>query len=232
MNIGIVGYGYVGQATHKLLGDTVTHILDVDSSEADWDAAKTCDLVFVCVPTPSNDDGSCNTSNIGMVLNHLGTGPTYVIRSTVPWTWKPNGYKIVAAPEFLNQNEFLDAHRNHILGGAYKDLKLIVHLYDKLGLKYRLTTWDAAWQVKYTSNMYGAFKTLFWEMIQDITGNERLVYNLWKSLNLPPNDMAQVGMDGYRGFGGACFPKDTKAMADLTHHPLIESMLQYNESLQ
>lgn len=230
--IGIIGYGYVGQATHRLLGD-VDVIIDINSGPDQWDLARQCDILFACVPTPeSYDDGSCDTSILDQVLEQGGRSPIYVVRSTVPWTYKNSLYRLVAAPEFLNQNEFLEAEHNQLLGGLYNDVKDVAALYDSLGIKYTLTTWDAAWQTKYASNLYGAFKVLFWEMIQDITSNERLVYRLFKSLGSPQSDMAQVGMDGERGYGGACLPKDIRAMLALTGHPVIKMLDQYNESLR
>ena len=229
--IGIIGYGYVGQATHKLLGK-VDCILDINSTPDDYDKMRNCDIIFICLPTPERYDGSCDTSIIENWLDFLGTEPLYVIRSTVPWTWKPEGYRVVAAPEFLMQNLFLrTSNSTQLLGGVYKDLQPVIELYETLDIQYVCTTWEAAWQTKYTSNMYGAFKVLFWEMVQDITGNERLVYDLWKSIGIKQGDMAQVGMDGTRGFSGACFPKDTKAMLALTQHPLLKALLEYNEGL-
>lgn len=228
----IVGYGYVGQATHKLIGD-VDCILDANSASDDWDKARSCDLIFVCLPTPSTSDGSCDTSIIEGAMTRLGTDALYVIRSTVPWSWHPGKeYRAVAAPEFLSQNSFLDdCDRTQLLGGEYRYLQPLLDLYDILGIEYRCTTWEAAWQTKYTSNMYGAFKVLFWEMVQDITDNERLVYDLWQSLEVDQGDMASVGMDGHRGYGGACFPKDVKAIDAMTQHPLLKAFTQYNEAL-
>ena len=43
--------------------------------------------------------------------------------------------------------------------------------------------------------------------------------------------MSQVGQDGYRGFGGACFPKDTANFHQEHEHELTKFMLDYNKSL-
>lgn len=228
---GIVGYGYVGQATHKLIGD-VDVIIDIDSDKSAWAAARESDIVFICVPTPQSDDGTCDTGIVEGVIKSLGTKPLYVIRSTIPWTFEMPGYRLVAAPEFLQQNKFLESTHVQLLGGLYRDLKLVSSIYDKLGIPYRLTTWKAAWQTKYTSNLYGAFKVSFWEMIQDITGNERLIYDIWKSLNINQGDMATVGMDGTRGFSGKCFPKDTNHVLAATDHELLRSIVQYNNKIK
>lgn len=232
----IAGYGYVGQATHKMLdsgpGCPVDVIIDTDKGLVDYDLARKCDIVFVCVPTPQGADGSCDTKEVRNVMKTIGRKPLYVIRSTVPWTFEMPGYNMVAAPEFLSMFEFLDSTHKHILGGSYNNLRSIIKLYDKLGLEYIATTWEAACQVKYTSNLYGAFKVSFWNMIQDITHNERLVYNLLKDLNIKQGDMAQVGMDGTRGFGGACFPKDINAVNTIHPHTLLQAVIDYNEVIR
>lgn len=230
----IVGYGYVGQATHKLIGSKkVDLIIDVNSTESDWGSASDADVVFICVPTPMAKDGSCDTSLVSGAMKRIGQKPLYAIRSTVPWTFAMPGYNVVANPEFINQNDYLsDNSKAQLLGGIYQDTSKVEALYSANGIKCITTPWSVAWQVKYCSNLYGAFKVSFWEMIQDITGDERYIYNTWKQLGFNQGDLAQVGMDGFRGFGGACFPKDVCAMKQLTKHPLIDAILKYNASLQ
>jgi UDP-glucose 6-dehydrogenase len=46
------------------------------------------------------------------------------------------------------------------------------------------------------------------------------------------SEMSQVSMDGYRGFGGACFPKDVAAFDQYYADKLTEFMLEYNFNLQ
>lgn len=227
--ISIIGYGYVGQATHKLLGNKVDLIIDINSTEDAWQAAKDSDVIFICVPTPSNTDGSCDTSIVKKVLLKLGKNPLYVIRSTIPWDFEMPGYRLVANPEFITQNEYLNCKHVQLLGGIYLETSKIEALY---GQECITVPWTTAWQVKYTSNLYGAFKVSFWEMIHDITGNERYIYDTWRALNTNQSDMAQVGMDGFRGFGGACFPKDVQAMLAMTNHPMIGSVVEYNNRLK
>lgn len=231
-NTAIVGYGYVGQATHKLINDVDT-IIDINSTDSDWNKAQEADIVFICVPTPQDKTGAADVSLVKGVIEKLGTKPLYVIRSTVPWTFEMQGYNLIANPEFLNQNEFLEPlHCKQLLGGTYNLLQPLIELYSQRGIVCKLTTWTNAWQTKYASNLYGAFKVSFWEMIQDITGNERLVYSTWADLGINQGDMAQVGMDGKRGFSGACFPKDTNAILALTNHKLLRSVIEYNNGIR
>ena len=67
MRIGIVGGGFVGSATALLKCNDITVIIyDLDPARCSppgctKEDLRTCDLVFVCVPTPSYDSGECNT---------------------------------------------------------------------------------------------------------------------------------------------------------------------------
>ena len=79
-------------------------------------------------------------------------------------------------------------------------------------------------------NIYGAYKVLFWEFVQDTTGNARKMSELYKSF--PQPEMSQVGMDAERGYGGACFPKDVDAWNENFEHELTQFMIKYNEGLK
>ena len=97
-------------------------------------------------------------------------------------------------------------------------------------LKIHYVSFNDAMMFKYTRNIYGAYKVLFWEFIQETTGKARKMAELMKYF--PSGDYSQVGMDGFRGFGGKCFPKDTQAFHNIVKHPLTKFMLDYNKSLR
>jgi UDPglucose 6-dehydrogenase len=72
--------------------------------------------------------------------------------------------------------------------------------------------------VKYGINSYLAAKVLwfneFYDVVQKNGSNYRSVINALSNDPRIGNSHTQVpGFDGRRGFGGACFPKDTKALA-------------------
>ncbi len=80
MKIGIVGYGHVGKAMHKLFANAV--IYDTNGRADTKDEINTCDAVFVCVPTPSLADGSCDTSSVEEVISWV-KAKVIILRSTV-----------------------------------------------------------------------------------------------------------------------------------------------------
>ena len=126
MSIGIVGYGYVGKATSVLgcKGDTaqsgqvqvlvhdinpVTSFFGINSEyTSDISDLANCNIIFVCVPTPSNEDGSCCTDIVESVINDLkasAEGVPIVIRSTVPVGFcQKHGVNFM--PEFLTEKNW------------------------------------------------------------------------------------------------------------------------------
>ena len=72
MKIGIIGFGIVGKAMQvgfKKL-DYIVKIHDIILDTNISDVLDT-DIVYVCVPTPSAKDGSCDTSIVEQVVREL-----------------------------------------------------------------------------------------------------------------------------------------------------------------
>tara|TARA_R100000008_G_C3563801_1_gene157876 strand:- start:210 stop:1139 length:930 start_codon:yes stop_codon:yes gene_type:complete len=113
--IGVVGNGYVGKATQLFECDSVQCIVyDKDPEKCSPQGTtlqdlKTCDLVFVCVPTPMKPNGNCDLSIVKSVIKDLGSvrirKNKIVVRSTVPvGTCKK--LKVNFMPEFLTEKNW------------------------------------------------------------------------------------------------------------------------------
>jgi len=240
MKVGIFGYGYVGQATILTLNDVDISIYDKYKNHKSISDVVKSDFIFVCVSTPSNEDGF-DSSAIDEMLAFLIKSEykgIVIVKSTVPYSYLSKyeeRLNLVFSPEFLNQNTFaMDALEQDIviLGGDARHCKSVMELYENHSINpmhFEVCTLKEACDFKYTRNLYGAYKVLFWEFIQDTTGNSRKMANLYKLF--PQPNMSQVGMDGFRGFGGACFPKDVKAWDSEFAHKLTKFMLEYNLDL-
>ena len=255
-NILIVGYGYVGSATTALFHDTwcEKEIYDIKTPYNKKELKSMIahkDFIFVCVGTPSNKDGSIDVSAVIKTLDTILENQTYfkgvvVIKSTVlyhiiaPYMDK---LKIVINPEFLSQNTFIEdaiSQENILLGGDPSNCQKVKDLYEthtirdikeNSNLKFRMISALDACNFKYIRNIFGAYLVTFWEWVEDQTCNSRLMSSLYKDFPLP-SEMSQVGMDGYRGFGGACFPKDVKAWNFEHKDEVTEMLLNYNKKLQ
>lgn len=260
MKILIVGYGFVGQALHASIKRPIkdlenftyhnrcevnivdpkrgTHMKDAKLIQTENGyTLQEHDIIFVCVGTPEAKDGTCDVSQFNNVWRHLKDYEgTVVIKSTLPKDLIPNNINVIYNPEFLNANTAIKDFQEQnyiILGGEYDEARKVSHFYMDYTVieepRFEFCTKDEASDFKYIRNIYNAYKVLFWEMCQDTTGNARKMAQMLE--NLPVNENTQVGMDGFRGFGGACLPKDVSSFDSVHKHKLTKFMLEYNKEL-
>lgn len=244
MKIGIVGFGVVGQAQYSILQDCDVYLYDtIKEMYPNLYEFINTDIIFICLPSETIN-GQQNLKEINNTLNMLyreNFQGIVVIKSTILYNnikhWC-NKINLVFNPEFLSDNNsFQDAAKQNliILGGDIHNTKVIEKFYEKHTIienpSFEHMNIQDAINIKYIRNIYGAYKVLFWEYVQDVTGNTRKMYDLFSKL---PNqgDMSQVGMDGYRGYGGKCFTKDVIAFNTDRNHLLTEFMIDYNRKLQ
>ncbi len=235
IKIGIVGLGFVGGAIKASIEDNP----DIELVLVDKDATRgthqfedlvDCEGVFICVPSPQGDDGSCDTSILSYVLAKLKDYNGVIIsKCTAP----PNVYtdlndqypNLVHAPEFLTA---ANAVRDYINGkfaiiggkvGAYRrEAERIIRLTQTgLGTNVRHCSIGEASLAKYTINSFLATKVAFMNELWGIAVAAGLDYDTIAEMvkldsRIGTSHMKVPGPDGYFGFGGACFPKDTSAL--------------------
>ena len=133
--LGIIGYGFVGKATDY--GFSIKTKLFVDPKlNTSIDSLKDFDpeIIFICLPTPMNDDGSQDNKLIISTLrelNDMGFEGITVIKSTVLPSLLEDASKIIGNlvynPEFLRekfQEDFVNSPMV-ILGGDQKDTAIV-----------------------------------------------------------------------------------------------------------
>ncbi len=256
MKIGLVGAGFVGTAVKNAYNTYDIPVVTHDPAKgfvASWDELKSCDAVFVCVPSPTTLSGECDTTILKEVLNNLA-GMEGVIISKV--TAPPSVYaslhvihpNLVHAPEFLvaatanddyihglfgyvGGTEHYTKIAEEIIRGGQRNLQEVIHC----------TIAEAA-LAKYTINSFLALKVSFMNQIYDVCKSSGISFpaliNLLRAEKRLGNSHFHVpGPDGKRGFGGACFPKDTAALSfeaektgvDLT---ILKSAIEYNNKIR
>jgi UDPglucose 6-dehydrogenase len=165
MNIGIVGLGYVGTAIksgfEKHYELETYDKYDEDKSTCDLaDLVAKCKVIFVCVPTPMNKDGSCHTEIVESVVKDIDKWcyaywgnyeyqkskgidrkPIVVIKSTVPpgttdrLHRKYKSVDVIFNPEFLTEMNFLEDFKNQsriILGGIRRGTNKLRQIYSRV----------------------------------------------------------------------------------------------------
>ena len=237
--IGIIGQGFVGNAVYqkfKKYFDILT--FDTDSKLANStyeELTLLCDVIFLCLPTPMNDDGSCHINIVEDELNKLNKGKyIVVIKSTVPpgtvekWNKEFKNLKIVFNPEFLTERNAVEDFNNQdriILGGPRPATTKLKQIYSKVFPNAHIikTGSTHAEMVKYFTNCFLALKVSFANEMFEITENLNLDYDKvveYATLDkrLGKSHWAVPGPDGDFGYGGHCFPKDVKALIKLAEH--------------
>jgi len=212
------------------------------------------EFVFICVGTPSGVDGEADLQYVRSAAETIAeamTHPLVIInKSTVPvgtgdWTAeiierkqpKPMEFAVVSCPEFLREGsaiaDFMNPDRT-VLGSTNPDAaERVAELYAPLDAPIVITDIRTAEMIKYASNAFLATRISFINEISIIC--ERLgadVIEVARGMGfdyrIGPHFL-QAGI----GFGGSCFPKDVKALANMaqTHgmHPqLLNAVMEIN----
>lgn len=250
MKIGIIGLGFVGSAQYNIIKNK-KKVYIYDKYKNDYNKEENLenvvksDIIFICVNTPFNEETQKqDSSQVLEVLSNLenteiSKDTVVVIKSTILYSelsafMNISKLNIIMNPEFLNANSsYEDAitQKEIIIGGDIVSINKVIKFYKKNTVlnnpNFNICSAEEAIHFKYTRNIYGAYKTLFWEYIEDVTGNSRKMSQLMDKFSDPKMNI--VGLDGKRGYAGACFPKDVKSMESNTPHLLTKFLIEFNK---
>lgn len=229
-NIGFIGLGFVGGAVAASY-NLPTNFVNRDPAKgwhASYNELKECEGIFISVPSPSNPDGSCDTSILESELAALkGYKGVVISKVTAP----PDVYKrlgeeyenLVYIPEFLTAANAEEDYRKEnfiIVGGtvlAYQREaeRIIKYAKPEVSVSY-CSPYEASF-VKYTINSFLATKVVFMNEMQTLveaTGGrwDVIAMMLEHDKRVGASHIRVPGSDGQYGFGGMCFPKDTSAI--------------------
>ena len=219
-------------------------------------AYKNADVIFIGVGTPEKKDGSANLKYVYEVAKEIAQSIEkdciVVVKSTVPigTNKKIEKYikdnlknnvkiEIVSNPEFLSQGtavkDTLHAQRI-VLGVQSKHAENVMkEVYDGFGQPYIITNRESAEMIKYASNDFLALKISYINEIAnlcEIVGAD--IQDVAKGMGMDTrigNKFLQAGI----GYGGSCFPKDTKALSWLANFndyelKTIKAAIEVNEN--
>ena len=206
-------------------------------------------VIFLAVGTPPKPDGAPDLSFVdsaaSSIADHMNGYKVIVTKSTVPIGTGEHIRKliserqstrmhfgVVSNPEFLREgaaiNDFMRPDRV-VLGSRDEEaIAIMKDLYRPLYLieaPFVITSLEAAELTKYAANAFLATKVSF---INEIA-------NLCEKIGCDVHDVARaIGMDkriGGKflhpgpGFGGSCFPKDTRALASVARQFNSDSLI-------
>ena len=192
------------------------------------EAAKTCEVAFLCVPTPQGEDGSADLSYVQRAAEEIaGVLPfeaVVVNKSTVPVgstkvverALKRPDVKVVSNPEFLREGsavaDFLKPDRVVIGSDDQAAAMKVASLYDGLSTRVIITDPASAETIKYAANAFLATKLSFINAIAAICEGVGADIN---DVVVGMGSDKRIGENFLRpgpGWGGSCFPKDSKAL--------------------
>lgn len=248
--IGIVGFGHVGKAMKELFKDAV--IFDDPLSLGSKEEINECDAAFICVPTPSNADGSCNTDIVESTIAWLET-PVIIIRSTVYVGFtdamsEKYGKEIVFQPEYYGEtvsHPYSDLKMRSWLtfGGTKKGINMAINVYKDV-INSSVAIYQASAKeaelAKYMENAFFATKVTFCNEFFDIAQGLGVDYNIVRELWLADERIGRYHTFVYeqnRGFGGSCLPKDIAAIIfqseqNGVHSSFLESVVEKNKEFR
>jgi UDPglucose 6-dehydrogenase len=191
-------------------------------------AAEDCEFAYLCVPTPQGDDGRADLSYIETAAREIAEVLPYeaivVNKSTVPVgstkvvervLGRPD-VKVVSNPEFLREGsavqDFLKPDRIVVGSEDQAAATRVAGLYVSIPAPVIVTDPASAETIKYAANAFLATKISFINAMAAIC----------EGVGADVNDVALgMGLDKRigeaflkpgPGWGGSCFPKDTRAM--------------------
>ena len=224
-------------------------------------AIESAQAVFIAVGTPPLPDGSADLSFVRQVAasigEHLNGFKAIVTKSTVPigtgqmieqivrqGRGREHEFAVVSNPEFLREGSAIEdfLHPDRVVIGTRdpRAVELMLDIYSPLqvaAVPFVITDVESAELIKYASNGFLATKISFINEVAE----------LCEALGADVEVVARgMGLDqriGPKflhpgpGFGGSCFPKDTRAVARIAHEQgqrfrIIESVLEVNAATQ
>jgi UDPglucose 6-dehydrogenase len=206
-------------------------------------------VIFLAVGTPPKTDGSPDMSYVeaaaASIADYMNDYKVIVTKSTVPIGTGERirrliserkksraNFGVVSNPEFLREgaaiNDFMRPDRVVIGSRDEEAIAIMKDLYRPLYLieaPFVITSLEAAELTKYAANAFLATKVSF---INEIA-------NLCEQIGCDVHDVARgIGMDkriGSKflhpgpGFGGSCFPKDTRALSSVSRQFNSDSLI-------
>lgn len=210
---------------------------------------KNADAVFIAVGTPTAPDGiSVDLTAVDAVVRalapHLKKNAVVVTKSTVPVKTNAHIENIIRAenphavfdicsnPEFLREGtaiaDFMNADRIVVGVRSQHAQNIMEKIYAPLiarGVSFMATTPESAELIKYASNAFLATKIAFINEVADIaeaTGGN--ITDIARGVGLDTR-IGPKFLNAGPGFGGSCFPKDTRGFAHMAQNAKCPSTI-------
>ena len=213
-------------------------------------AVSTADFVFVCLPTPQGENGEADISFVQDALSRVSKSlkrdSVVVTKSTVPVgstkiieeVLNRSDITVVSNPEFLREGsavyDFLNPDRVVVGSADSESAKRVAELYSKLNTKIFTTDPASAETIKYAANAFLATKISYINAIAAVCeGVGADVLAVIEGIGSDKR-IGKSFLNPGPGWGGSCFPKDTKALVKIAEaggydFALLRGVIEVNE---
>ena len=213
-------------------------------------AISDAEFIFICLPTPQGKDGVADTTVVESVAEEISkfiiTNAVIVTKSTVPvgstsvieQKLQRSDVFVVSNPEFLREGsavfDFMNPDRIVIGSQSESAAKRVADLYVGIDSKIVITDPASAETIKYAANAFLATKISYINAIaavcEGVGADVLAVINGIGSDKRIGSSFLQPGP----GWGGSCFPKDSKALVKIAENAgydfaLLRGVIEVNE---
>lgn len=206
------------------------------------------EFVFVAVGTPSTSTGSSDLRYVNAVIEQvIATAPAgtiVIMKSTVPpgtgamlcRRLEPHGIHYISNPEFLREgNAIQDWFKTDrvVLGGDPEACASVAKLYEDIEAPMLQCDIASAELIKYASNAFLAMKISFANEIANLCDNvDADITTVMRGVGMDKR-IGGSFLNAGIGYGGSCFPKDTRALDYLYsvnghHSQLLKAVIDVN----
>ena len=240
--IGIIGVGMVGGALCRYFEKKgiKPFLYDKGRNLGSKEEVNKADIIFVCVPTPFNEEKGFDLSCVEDACNTVQGKKIVVLKSTViPGTTqnlqeKYPQHKFLFNPEFLTEltaDQDMQYPDRQIIGYTPKSYTVTGDVLQILPLApfERIIPSTEAEMVKYFGNTWFSTKVVFANQIYALC--QKLGINYENVMEAAAADKRigrthlEVWHKGYRGYGGKCLPKDIKALIQFANEKGVDLKL-------
>jgi UDPglucose 6-dehydrogenase len=225
------------------------------------EAVDNSTTIFIAVGTPPKEDGSADLQYVlavaRAIAENMNSYKVIVDKSTVPVgtgqkvkqvikeVLEQRGldidFDVVSNPEFLREGsavrDFMHPDRVVIGGESEKAKNIMRNIYNVLYLidtPFVFTSIETAELIKYASNAFLATKITFINEIANLCDKIGAdVHHVAKAMGLDGR-IGKFFLHAGPGYGGSCFPKDTKALVNIAKEvdvnmSLVDAVVNANE---
>jgi len=215
-------------------------------------------VIFIAVGTPPREDGSADLSAVESVAKEIAQSmdgyKVIVVKSTVPvgtsrrlkhliesHQSRPVPFDMVSNPEFLREGsavqDFMRPDRVAIGAESEQSVAIMKDIYSALYLietPFVITSLETAEMIKYATNAFLATKVTFINEVANLC--ERVgadVHHVSRAMGLDGR-IGRKFLHPGPGYGGSCFPKDTRALSRLAQEKgyafkILNAVIEVNE---